>query len=175
MHFVAYMLLQIFSEEEAFFVFLRVHFDLFVDHQILHFLPDNYYGKNLEGVNTDLLVVAALLNKLDPFLYSSVEAKVESMIFFLSPVYKWLVDLYSHPFQTAFSYQLLDLLFCFGNWSLVLAPIAMVMENRQNFITCATIEQSTTLFTYIPASYRVNHPILKQFYELCLVTDASLL
>ena len=30
MHFLAYLLLQIFSEEEAFFVFLRVHFTLFL-------------------------------------------------------------------------------------------------------------------------------------------------
>lgn len=92
-------------------------------------------------------------------------------MFFLSPVYKWLVDLHSHPFHSTFSCQLLDLVFCFGNWSMVLAPIAMIIDNRQSFISCSTIADVTNIFTYIPNDYHENHSILKRFYELCLVTD----
>lgn len=122
-------------------------------------------------MNTDLLVVAATLNKYDSFLYSNVEAKAGNMIFFLSPVCKWLIDVYSNPFQLQFTYQLLDILFCFGNWSYVLVPVAIIMDNRQQFIACSNLGDITNIFTYIPEQYKENHSILKIVYELCLVTD----
>ena len=122
-------------------------------------------------MNTDLLVVAATLNKYDSFLYSNVEAKAGNMIFFLSPVCKWLIDVYSNPFQLQFTYQLLDILFCFGNWSYVLVPVALIMDNRQQFIACSNFDGITEIFNNIPNQYKKNHSILKIVYELCLVTD----
>lgn len=136
-------------------------------------MPPKYYDFYLEGINTDLLVIAALMNKIDPYFYSSVEQKTENMIFFLSPVYKWLVDLFSNPFVLLFSYRLLDLLFCFGNWSLVVAPLAIILGRRKQFILSKNMEEITTIFSDIATSM-TNEEIplvINSVYEMCILTD----
>ena len=138
---------------------------------MVDFLPSNYYDYNLEGVNTDLLVVAALLNKYDSFLYSSMEEKTGSMIFFLTPVYKWLVDLFSNPFDLAFTRQLLDLLFCVGNWALVLAALSLIIQSRKEFIACGTMEDVSNVFARIPEQLRGDavYEAIQRVYEMCLM------
>lgn len=121
-------------------------------------------------MNTDLLVVAAMLNKLDSFLYNNVEAKTGNMLFFLTPIYKWLVDLFSHPFHITFTYQLLDILLCFGNWAFILAPLVMIIENRHDFIASTNLDDITRIFSFIPTSCKGSH-ILELIYEMCLKTD----
>lgn len=95
------------------------------------------------------------------------------MIFFLSPVYKWLVDLFSHPFISSFSYSLLDLLFCFGNWSLVIAPLAIILERRREFLLSANMEEITNIFLQIASKMRKEDipVVINSIYELCLLTD----
>ena len=113
------------------------------------------------------------MNKIDPYFYSSVEQKTENMIFFLSPVYKWLVDLFSNPFVLLFSYRLLDLLFCFGNWSLVVAPLAIILGRRKQFILSKNMEEITTIFSDIATSM-TNEEIplvINSVYEMCILTD----
>ena len=141
--------------------------------EIVEFLPPKYYDFYLEGINTDLLVIAALMNKIDPYFYSSLEQKTENMIFFLSPVYKWLVDLFSNPFILLFSYRLLDLLFCFGNWSLVVAPLAIILGHRKQFILSKNMEEITTIFSDIATSMTdVEIPfVINSVYEMCILTD----
>lgn len=101
------------------------------------------------------------------------EQKTGNMIFFLSPVYKWLVDLFSHPFTPSFSYSLLDLLFCFGNWSLVIAPLAIILEKRREFLLSSNMEEITNIFLQIASTMRrENIPVvINSIYELCLLTD----
>lgn len=101
------------------------------------------------------------------------EQKTGNMIFFLSPVYKWLVDLFSHPFIPSFSYSLLDLLFCFGNWSLVIAPLAIILEKRREFLLSSNMEEITNIFLQIASKMRrENIPVvINSIYELCLLTD----
>ena len=113
-------------------------------------MPRNYYDFNLEGINTDLLVVAALLNRADSFLYSVMEQKTGDMIFFLSPVYKWLVDLFSNPFSLSFTFHLLDFVICAGNEALVLTAVSLIIQFRKQFISCETMEDVTNVFNTIP-------------------------
>lgn len=134
-------------------------------------MPRNYYDFNLEGINTDLLVVAALLNRADSFLYSTMEQKTGDMIFFLSPVYKWLVDLFSNPFTPAFTFHLLDFVFCAGNGALVLAAVSLVTQFRKQFITCETMEDVTRVFNAIPLMPTQDAVLssVEYVYEACLM------
>ena len=124
-------------------------------------------------MNTDLLVIATLLHKIDPFFYDSMERRTENMIIFLTPVFKWLVDLYSNPFSLNFTLQLLDLLFFMGNWSFVIAAVTLISNYRSRFISSFSLDDITRIYTSIPVLLKQNmiHSVIELIYERCIMTD----
>lgn len=69
--------------------------------------------------------VADILKEEDSFFYQVIEKNTGDFIVFSSPYFKWIANIFTHPFIASFSFQFLDLAFSLGSWSLTMGTVAL--------------------------------------------------
>ena len=117
--------------------------------------------------------VADILKEEDPFFYQIIEKNTGDFIVFSSPYFKWIANIFTHPFIASFSFHLLDLAFSLGSWSLVSATVAILLSNRDQLMRMHHLEDVEATFENIAEQMeRESVPLLvRRVYELCLRTN----
>lgn len=173
MHNIVYRLLQLFTEEEAFYIFLGVDSLLSLQFQITEFLPAKFYSSDIEGIYSMHSAVADILKEEDSFFYQVIEKNTGDFIVFSSPYFKWIANIFTHPFIASFSFQFLDLAFSLGSWSLTMGTVALLLTNRDQLMRMHHLEEVEATFQNI-AEQMENEDVpllVRRVYELCLRTN----
>lgn len=114
--------------------------------------------------------VADALQAEDPFFFQTVSKNVGDFVVFTSPYFKWIANLFTSPFESFFSFALLDVTLTFGHWSFIEATVAIITAFRDQLITIKQIERIEKCFDTIAKQKDRNVVLstLRRVYEFCL-------
>ena len=119
--------------------------------------------------------VADALRAEDPFFFQTVSKNVGDFVIFTSPYFKWIANLFTSPFESFFSFALLDVTLTFGHWSFIEATVAIITAFRDQLITIKLIERIEKCFDTIAKQKDRNVvlSILRRVYEFCLRSNVQ--
>ena len=120
---------------------------------------------------TDTFTIISILKREDPNLYLHLEHIIEEIDLLLQFLLPWTVTLFSQSFSLPVFSHLMDLVLCFGNWTIIIIAAVLLCDNRDSFLMANNMEEVSNRIDRIPNFYYHDRTILERIYDLCLTVN----